>query len=197
MAGKRSRGATIVRSGFAALVTEVKGRIQAAQTRAMLTVNAELVRLYWDIGRIIHERQKREGWGAAVIPRLASELRNELPELKGFSERNIKLMLAFYREYPNAGEFVQQAVALLPSATKSPHLAAKIRLSEKVQPPVAQLPATTFWAVPWAHHVIHHLVPTGLAGCVLANVSMSSSQSGEGETRKALNPHLRTKSWRV
>jgi predicted nuclease of restriction endonuclease-like (RecB) superfamily len=154
MAGKRPREATIVRSGFAALVTEVKGRIQAAQTRAMLAVNAELVRLYWDIGRIIDERQQREGWGAAVIPRLASELRNELPELKGFSERNIKLMLAFYREYPNPGEFVQQAVSQLPGAAKSPQLVAKIRPSEKVQPPVAQLPATTFWAVPWAHHVI-------------------------------------------
>jgi len=192
MAGKRSRGATIVRSGFAALVTEVKGRIQAAQTRAMLTVNAELVRLYWDIGRIIHERQKREGWGAAVIPRLASELRNELPELKGFSERNIKLMLAFYREYPNAGEFVQQAVALLPSATKSPHLAAKIRLSEKVQPPVAQLPATTFWAVPWAHHVIIVQkvkdLPTRrwYMEQTLTNGWMSSNQSGEGEIRKTI-----------
>ncbi|MEK6784468.1 MAG: PDDEXK nuclease domain-containing protein [Nitrospirota bacterium] len=154
MAGKRTRGATTVRSGFAALVTEVKGRIQAAQTRAMLAVNAELVRLYWDIGRIIDERQQREGWGAAVIPRLASELRNELPELKGFSERNIKLMLAFYRAYPNPGEFVQRAVAPLPGATKSPQLVAKIRPSEKVQPPVAQLPATMFWTVPWAHHVI-------------------------------------------
>ncbi|MBH0181738.1 MAG: hypothetical protein HP490_08715 [Nitrospira sp.] len=76
MAGKRPRGATIARSGFAALVTEVKGRIQAAQTRAMLAVNAELVRLYWDIGRIIDERQKREGWGAAVIPRLAVSLQS-------------------------------------------------------------------------------------------------------------------------
>ena len=62
MAGKRVREATIVRSGFAVLVTEVKGRIQAAQTRAMLAVNAELVRLYRDIGRIIDERQQREGW---------------------------------------------------------------------------------------------------------------------------------------
>ena len=56
--------------GVAAMVTEVKGRIQAAQTRAVLAVNAELVRLYWDIGRIIDERQRREGWGADMITRL-------------------------------------------------------------------------------------------------------------------------------
>ena len=56
---------------FAALLAEVKDRIQSAQTRAVLTVNAELVRLYWDIGQIIAARQQTQGWGAAVVPRLA------------------------------------------------------------------------------------------------------------------------------
>ncbi|MCK7510533.1 MAG: DUF1016 N-terminal domain-containing protein [Desulfobacterales bacterium] len=87
----------------------MKGRIREAQVRAVFTVNSELVRLYWDIGRIIDARQRHEGWGAAVIPRLAKELNNELPELKGFSERNIKRMLAFYREYPTP--IVPQAAA--------------------------------------------------------------------------------------
>ena len=96
-----------------ALLADVKGRIQAAQTRAVLLVNSELVRLYWDIGQIIDERQRREGWGAAVIPRLARELHNELPELKGFSERNIKSMVAFYREYRDPAAIVQQPVAQL------------------------------------------------------------------------------------
>ena len=142
------------RSDFAALLADVKGRIQAAQTRAVLAVNSELVRLYWDIGRIIDERQQQEGWGAAVIPRLALKLKNELPDLKGFSERNIKLMLAFYREYPNPGEFVQQAVSQLPGASRSPQRVAKTLPPAKVQPPVAQLPAPIFWSVPWAHHVV-------------------------------------------
>ncbi|HQK88827.1 MAG TPA: DUF1016 N-terminal domain-containing protein, partial [Acidobacteriota bacterium] len=64
------------RKNFAALLADVKLRIQAAQTRAVVAVNSEMVHLYWDIGRIIHVRQKREGWGAAVIPRLAAELKN-------------------------------------------------------------------------------------------------------------------------
>jgi type I restriction enzyme M protein len=79
------------RKSFAALLADVKLRIQTAQTRAVLAANAELIRLYWDIGRMIDARQKLEGWGAGVIPRLAAELKNELPELKGFSERNIGL----------------------------------------------------------------------------------------------------------
>jgi hypothetical protein len=98
-------------SNFALLISEVKQRIQLAQTRAVLSVNSELVRMYWDIGRIIDERQKREGWGSAVIPKLAQELKNEMPELKGFSERNIGRMIAFYRDYPDPSSILPQAVA--------------------------------------------------------------------------------------
>jgi DUF1016 N-terminal domain len=76
-----------VPAGFPNLLREIKARIQQAQTRAILAANSELVRLYWDIGRLIDQRQRQEGWGAAVIPRLARELRNELPDVKGFSER--------------------------------------------------------------------------------------------------------------
>lgn len=76
----------------------------------MLAVNAELIRLYWEIGEVIDRRQRDQGWGSAVIPRLVRDLYNELPELKGFSERNIKRMLAFYREYSDL-PFVPQAVA--------------------------------------------------------------------------------------
>ena len=67
MAGRKPVKTVVGRAGFAALLADVKGRIQNAQTRAVLAVNSELSRLYWDIGRIIDERQQREGWGAAQI----------------------------------------------------------------------------------------------------------------------------------
>ena len=54
---------------------------------------------YWDIGKMIHERQNTEGWGKGVIPRLSMDLKNELPEEKGFSERNLRSMVRFYLEY--------------------------------------------------------------------------------------------------
>ncbi|MFA7239834.1 MAG: DUF1016 N-terminal domain-containing protein [Sulfuricellaceae bacterium] len=94
------------------LLTDIKQRIRQAQTRAILAVNRELLALYWDIGCLIAGRQKQEGWGAGVIPRLAKDLHNELPEEKGFSERNIKLMVQFYREYPAlfAAEVIGQPV---------------------------------------------------------------------------------------
>jgi hypothetical protein len=108
---------SLIPADYAPLLAEIKARVRRAQTRAVLAVNAELIRLYWEIGGMIHQRQQQEGWGAAVIPRLARDLHNELPEEKGFSERNIKRMLAFHREYPQAS-FVPQAVAQLESDAK-------------------------------------------------------------------------------
>ncbi len=156
-----------VRSDFAALLAEVKGRIQSAQTRAVLAVNTELVRLYWDIGRLIDDRQRREGWGAGVIPRLALELKNELPDLKGFSDRNIGRMIAFYRAYPDPTAIVPQAlaqlpatsilpppVAKLPESSILPQAAAKLDKKAILPQPVAKLGGEPFWALPWAHHVI-------------------------------------------
>ena len=125
---------------YATLLADIKQRVQRAQVRAMLAVNAELIRLYWDIGRVIDERQQQEGWGAGVIPRLARDLHNDLPEEKGFSERNIKRMLAFYREYAQLS-FVQQP-------------AAQIETEPKVPQAAALFTAELILALPWTHHAI-------------------------------------------
>jgi hypothetical protein len=132
----------------------VKQRIQSAQTRAVLAVNAELVRLYWDVGRIIDARQQREGWGAAVIPRLALALKNELPAVKGFSERNIGRMIAFYREHPDPSATLPQPVAELPAARKLRVPAVEPGAPSVALPSVALPPTSPLWAVPWAHHAI-------------------------------------------
>ncbi len=98
---------------YAAWLAELKTRIHTAQQRASLAVNRELVLLYWQIGRDILARQGREGWGAKVIERLAQDLRNAFPDMKGFSPRNLKYMRAFAEAWPDS-EFVQQAAAQLP-----------------------------------------------------------------------------------
>ena len=74
-----------------------KSRIQAAQLRASLAVNRELVLLYWQIGRGILGRQEREKWGAKVIDRLATDLKRSFPDL---SPRNLKYMRAFAEAWP-------------------------------------------------------------------------------------------------
>ena len=95
------------------LLSAIKARIRQAQVKASFSANAEMIAMYWDIGRMIHERQQQEGWSAAVIPKLSRDIKNELPEIKGFSERNIGRMLAFFHAYQNAETFLPQLVAKL------------------------------------------------------------------------------------
>lgn len=84
---------------YSALFNDILDRIRQGQTRAALSVNVEMLALYWDVGRMIAARQSEEGWGAAVIPRLAQDIRNDLVDVKGFSERNLRRMVSFYKEY--------------------------------------------------------------------------------------------------
>lgn len=98
---------------YAPWLAELKTRIHRAQQRATLAVNRELVLLYWQIGKDILLRQRNEGWGAKVIARLAQDLRNAFPEMKGFSRANLMYMRAFAEAWPEPS-IVQQAVGQLP-----------------------------------------------------------------------------------
>lgn len=96
-------------AGYARFLEEVKSRIRTARVKAALSVNRELIRLYWSIGRGIVERQRLEGWGAAVIGRLATDIQREFPGLAGFSRANIYRMRAFHLAYPQDTAIVSQA----------------------------------------------------------------------------------------
>jgi len=102
-----------VPAGYTDWLADIKSRVSAARQRAVLAANAELMRLYWQIGRDILERQASQGWGSKVIDRLASDLREAFPEMKGFSRANLMYMRAFAEAWSEA-EIVQQAVGQLP-----------------------------------------------------------------------------------
>ncbi len=104
---------TVNPTGYTDWLAELKQRIHDAQQRATLAVNRELVLLYWQIGQDILARQASQGWGSKVVDRLARDLRNAFPDMKGFSPRNLKYMRAFAEAWPD-GEFVQAALAQLP-----------------------------------------------------------------------------------
>ena len=139
---------------YSDLLSDIKNRIRQAQIKATLSANSEMILMYWDVGRLVFEKQNREGWGAAVIPRLAYDLRNELTEIKGFSERNIKLMTQFFNNYPNTFTIGQQAVAQLRSNEKATTI--------KVPQPDAKLSAIEFpkdlqqlvAKIPWGHNIL-------------------------------------------
>lgn len=91
---------------------ELKQRIYKSRYQAALHVNKELIFLYHHIGSKIIESQSNQGWGAKVIDQLSKDLKNEFPEIKGFSTRNLKYMRKFSEDYPSV-EFVQEVLAQL------------------------------------------------------------------------------------
>jgi DUF1016 N-terminal domain len=82
--------------GYQALLKDIKSRIRKAQIKASLAVNRELIQLYWDIGGLIVNRQRAEGWGKSVVEKLASDIQKDFPGIEGFSPRNLWRMRAFY-----------------------------------------------------------------------------------------------------
>lgn len=109
---------------------KLKNDIEQARLKAVLSVNEQLLELYWKIGKNILSQQNTEGWGAKIIDKLSSDLKSSFPDMSGISPRNLKYMRAFADAYP---EFVQVPLAQIKGAPAI------------VQVPLAQLP--------WYHHI--------------------------------------------
>jgi predicted nuclease of restriction endonuclease-like (RecB) superfamily len=104
---------SILPADYAHWLTVLKQRIAGARQRAVLSANEEQIRLYHDIGREILDRQTRQGWGAKVIDRLAADLRESFPDMKGLSASNLKYMRFFAQECP-CRQIGQQTADQLP-----------------------------------------------------------------------------------
>ncbi|MFA6002970.1 MAG: PDDEXK nuclease domain-containing protein [Elusimicrobiota bacterium] len=115
---------------YPAFLADIKDRIRRARVKAALSVNRELIVLYWSIGKDIVQRQYSQGWGRAIVDRLAADLQREFPGLAGFSPSNIWRMRAFYLAWPDG--FLAQA--------------ARESAGSILPPPVAE--------IPWFHNVI-------------------------------------------
>jgi predicted nuclease of restriction endonuclease-like (RecB) superfamily len=103
-----------VPAGYAELLEALKVRVRGAQVRAARAANTEVLGLYWSIGRDILDRQNTAGWGARVVDRLATDLRLEFPDQRGWSRSNLLYMRAFAAAWPDLQEVVPQAVGQLP-----------------------------------------------------------------------------------
>lgn len=95
---------------YLSIIENIKHEINAAQYRAALHVNADMLLLYYDIGCVINEHKT---WGSKFIDNLAADIRLAFPKSKGYSVRNLKYMAKFAETYPER-EFVQQVVAQIP-----------------------------------------------------------------------------------
>ncbi|MDU1892362.1 MAG: PDDEXK nuclease domain-containing protein [Dysgonomonas sp.] len=110
---------------------DLKKRIKQSQLKAVVKVNSELISLYWSMGEDIVEKQEKAKWGDGFITQLSKDLKEEFPNMQGFSVRNIKYIRQWYLFYNQRDKIGQQAVAQLDK--------------EKVQQLVAQ--------IPWGHNL--------------------------------------------
>ena len=95
---------------YAEILIKIKSRIQQERLRVVMAANSAMILLYWDIGKMILERQEHASWGAKIIDRLAKDLQETFPGMKGFSPRNLKYMRAFSVAWPQR-EIVQEILA--------------------------------------------------------------------------------------
>jgi predicted nuclease of restriction endonuclease-like (RecB) superfamily len=118
---------SLIPADYAQLLAEVKKRVRSAHYAALKAVNTELVGLYWDLGRMIVERQEQAGWGKSVVERLSQDLRREFSGVAGFSVQNLWYMRQFHMEYrgnerlqPLVGEVAWAHNLVIMSKCKSP-----------------------------------------------------------------------------
>lgn len=106
------------------VLLNIKESIHNAQVRSALAANAELIKLYWDIGKTIAIQQREHGWGNNVIESIAEDLQKAFPGVSGFSRRNLFRIQAFFLAY------------------------------EKVPQAVAQISALPIFGIPWGHNAV-------------------------------------------
>jgi predicted nuclease of restriction endonuclease-like (RecB) superfamily len=86
---------------YAIIIQTLKQKIRQAQLQAALTLNGQMLSIYWEIGKTIYEQENSEGWGTKVVDSLAHDLKMEFPEMRGFSSRNLRYMRDFAIAYPH------------------------------------------------------------------------------------------------
>jgi predicted nuclease of restriction endonuclease-like (RecB) superfamily len=116
------------------LITELKSKIQVSQIKAHIKVNEELLKLYWEIGRIIVEKQKISSWGDGIIKQISKDLQTHFPNMKGFSITNIKYMKKWFIFYASLKICDKNS-----NITKSPQLVDEFNYCD-------------IFYVPWGHN---------------------------------------------
>ena len=155
---------------YPALLEDIKSRIRHAQIQVALSVNRELIKLYWDIGSSIVKRQRKEGWGKSIVENLSRDIKKEFPDIAGFSAQNLWYMRAFYKAWTEEVSNLQQPVGELdgmnlPQVVGDIPWGHNIQLLSKVKDPLPRLwYARMIIEFGWSRSVLAHQIETDLYG---------------------------------
>ncbi len=135
-------------TNYPLILGTLKEKINQARLRAVLTVNAQLLGIYWEIGKVIALQEAEAGRGGKTVERLAEDLRSAFPDMKGFSPRNLRYLREFHVAFPMPSILQHDAAKLEPEDLKE---------SEKSQSNENQVDIILQQAVaklPWGHHMV-------------------------------------------
>ena len=156
----------ILDKNYVSVFENIKEQIRMAQHKALLNANREMIYLYWNIGKIIDANSE---WGNKFVDNLSKDIRREFPSSKGFSTRNLKSMVRFYREYQEV-EFVQTVSAQIPWS----HNLEILRVKSKEE---------RLWYIEktiengWAKNILAHQIDTNLYMRQVENKKISNFQN--------------------
>ena len=133
-------------NGYPEWQKSIEQLIEISKLRAAINVNADTLKLYWNIGNSILQKQKEKGWGKKVIEQLSKDLTNRFPNDRGYSVRNLGYMKYFAQEYPDF-PILQVPLAKLKGQAilQVPHAKLGDKEQEFVQVALAQ--------ITWYHHI--------------------------------------------
>ncbi|HAP36377.1 MAG TPA: DUF1016 domain-containing protein [Bacteroidetes bacterium] len=133
-------------------LTELKNKVRNTQIKAAVTVNVELLYLYWELGADIVLKQSETKWGDRFLSQLSKDLTSEFPEMKGFSERNLKYIRQWFSFYTSVPSVVigQQPVAQL---EKQPVSQLPAEKSQQAIGLIGQQPVAQIMQIPWGHNI--------------------------------------------
>jgi len=128
---------------FKQWIANLKTRIRQSQIKAMIKVNDEMLRLYWDLGYDIVTRQMDSQWGSGFFKNLSKELKAEFPDMQGFSVTNLKYCKYFYQFYAQDMQI-------------RPQLGDELQMSENktntIRPQFEDELYNPLFLIPWGHH---------------------------------------------
>ena len=135
---------------------ELKRQIKTGQIKAALSVNSQMIMLYWDLGRQISEIQKTAKWGSGFVEQLSKDLREEFPDMSGFSKDNLLMMKRFFEFYSNMSKTIAQPAQQIEDGggAITAQLVQQLQVSENQRDIITEQLVPKFAMVPWGHHTM-------------------------------------------
>jgi predicted nuclease of restriction endonuclease-like (RecB) superfamily len=138
---------------FKQWLVDLKVRIRQSQIRAMVKVNDEMLRLYWDMGRDITVRQMDAVWGGRFFDNLSKELKAEFPDMEGFSVTNLNYCKRFYQFYSRSNQVQKQL-----DGAVYPQVGVELQNPENkphtIHPQLGGEFGSPLFLIPWGHNKV-------------------------------------------